>query len=85
MNSEEILSMLDQQQIDYQVVNHPAVYTAEEADKYTADYHFARAKNLFLHDKHHLLLCDVKRLSYLSYGRSPIVKSEKLIKIFAHL
>lgn len=90
MNSEEILSMLDQQQIDYQVVNHPAVYTAEEADKYTADYHFARAKNLFLHDKHHLYLVmmrddqrlDMKQLrQQLESGRLSFAKEQQLTAI----
>lgn len=90
MNSEEILSMLDQQQIDYQVVNHPAVYTAEEADKYTADYDFARAKNLFLHDKHHLYLVmmrddqrlDMKQLrQQLESGRLSFAKEQQLTAI----
>ena len=90
MNSEEILSMLDQQQIDYQAVNHPAVYTAEEADKYTADYDFARAKNLFLHDKHHLYLVmmrddqrlDMKQLrQQLESGRLSFAKEQQLTAI----
>lgn len=90
MNSQEILSMLDQQQIDYQVVNHPAVYTAEEADKYTADYDFARAKNLFLHDKHHLYLVmmrddqrlDMKQLrQQLESGRLSFAKEQQLATI----
>lgn len=90
MNSQEILSMLDQQQIDYQVVNHPAVYTAEEADKYTADYDFARAKNLFLHDKHHLYLVmmrddqrlDMKQLrQQLESGRLSFAKEQQLTAI----
>lgn len=82
--------MLDQQQIDYQVVNHPAVYTAEEADKYTADYDFARAKNLFLHDKHHLYLVmmrddqrlDMKQLrQQLESGRLSFAKEQQLTAI----
>lgn len=90
MNSEEILSMLDQQQIDYQVVNHPAVYTSEEADKYTADYDFARAKNLFLHDKQHLYLVmmrddqrlDMKQLrQQLESGRLSFAKEQQLTAI----
>lgn len=90
MNSEEILSMLDQRQIDYQVVNHPAVYTAEEADKYTADYDFARAKNLFLHDKQHLYLVmmrddqrlDMKQLrQQLESGRLSFAKEQQLTAI----
>lgn len=90
MNSQDILAMLDQQQIDYQVVNHPAVYTAEEADKYTADYDFARAKNLFLHDKHHLYLVmmrddqrlDMKQLrQQLESGRLSFAKEQQLATI----
>lgn len=46
MSSKEILDELTRLNIAYQLVNHPPVYTAEEADRYTADYDFARAKNL---------------------------------------
>ena len=49
MNKEEILQSLDVNKIKYQVINHPPVYTAEEADKYITDYEFSRVKNLFLH------------------------------------
>lgn len=59
MNKQEILQELDKNKIKYQVVNHPAVYTAEEADKYVKDYNFCRAKNLFLrtaNKKHYYLL-----------------------------
>lgn len=37
MNKEEILQSLDVNKIKYQVINHPPVYTAEEADKYITD------------------------------------------------
>ncbi|WP_295746997.1 prolyl-tRNA synthetase associated domain-containing protein [uncultured Limosilactobacillus sp.] len=90
MNPQEILTMLDHQQINYQVVNHPAVYTAAEADQYTADYHFARAKNLFLHDKHHLYLVmmrDDQRLEMkklrrqLAAGRLSFASEQQLTAI----
>lgn len=90
MNPADILAMLDHQRVDYQVVNHPAVYTAEEADKYTADYDFARAKNLFLHDKHHVYLVmmrddqrlDMKQLrQQLGAGRLSFAKEDQLIAI----
>lgn len=50
-NATKVLHALDKQKIQYQVINHPAVYTAEEADRYVADYQFIRAKNLFLRSK----------------------------------
>ena len=59
MNKEEILQSLDVNKIKYQVINHPPVYTAEEANKYITDYEFSRVKNLFLHTankKHYYLL-----------------------------
>lgn len=46
----EILNLLEQRNVAYQLVHHPAVYTAEEADRYVTNYDFARAKNLFLHN-----------------------------------
>ncbi len=44
---DDVLEYLNEQQIDYQLVQHPAVYTAEEADRYTKNYDFARTKNLW--------------------------------------
>lgn len=48
MNSQEILQLLDDHDISYQVFSHPAVYTSEEADKYLKDKDFAKCKNLFI-------------------------------------
>ncbi|WP_308558108.1 prolyl-tRNA synthetase associated domain-containing protein [uncultured Lactobacillus sp.] len=59
MNKQEILQKLDEEKIDYQVVNHPAVFTSEEADKYVKGYEFGRVKNLFLrtaNKKHYYLV-----------------------------
>lgn len=51
IDSREILQTLKQRQIDYQVINHPPVHTAAEADRYVQGYDFIKAKNLFLHAK----------------------------------
>lgn len=53
MDAQQILQLLDQAGIPYQVVKHPPVYTSEQADEYTKDYDFARTKNLFLTTSHH--------------------------------
>lgn len=90
INAKKIIAMLDQQGIDYQLVNHPAVYTAKEADKYTADYDFARAKNLLLADKHNLymvIMADDKRLdmkdlrAQLSAGRLSFAQDDQLTSV----
>ncbi|MGM9891877.1 prolyl-tRNA synthetase associated domain-containing protein [Limosilactobacillus sp.] len=63
----KIISLLKKSGIDYQVVRHPAVYTAAEADKYVTGYHFARAKNLFLQSKQGfflVMLQDNQRLDF---------------------
>lgn len=52
----EILNLLEQRNVAYQLIHHPAVYTAEEADRYVTDYDFARAKNLFLQNSHGFFL-----------------------------
>lgn len=49
MNKQNILQELNDNNIKYEVINHPAVYTAKEADGYVKDYDFGRVKNLFLH------------------------------------
>lgn len=48
MHTQEILQLLDDHDINYQVFSHPAVYTSEEADKYLKDKDFAKCKNLFI-------------------------------------
>lgn len=48
MNTQEILQLLDDHDISYQVFSHPAVYTSEEADKYLKDKDFAKCKNVFI-------------------------------------
>lgn len=90
IKSDDVLKYLNEHQIDYQLVQHPAVYTAEEADHYTANYDFARAKNLFLHDKHSLYLVmvqdnkrvDMKKLRQVANtGRLSFAKEQQLVDI----
>ena len=50
-NATSIYKYLDDEKINYQIVTHPPVYTAEQADKYVQKYQFARTKNLFLKNK----------------------------------
>ena len=40
MHTQEILQLLDDHDISYQVFSHPAVYTTKEADKYLKNEDF---------------------------------------------
>lgn len=46
-NAASVYEYLNAEKINYQIVTHPPVYTAEQADKYVQKYQFARTKNLF--------------------------------------
>ena len=48
MHTQEILQLLDDHDINYQVFSHPAVFTTKEVDKYLEDEDFAKCKNLFI-------------------------------------
>jgi Ala-tRNA(Pro) deacylase len=48
----ELLAYLDQQGIVYLRVEHPAVYTCAQADRYRPPLPAASTKNLFLRDRH---------------------------------
>ena len=50
-NAASVYEYLNAEKINYQIVTHPPVYTAEQADKYVQKYEFARTKNLFLKNK----------------------------------
>ena len=50
-NAASVYEYLNAEKINYQIVTHPPVYTAEQADKYVQKYEFARTKNLFLNLK----------------------------------
>jgi Ala-tRNA(Pro) deacylase len=50
-SEEELLNYLEQQQIAYQRIEHPPVFTCEQADQYRPDLPGVSTKNLFLRDK----------------------------------
>ncbi len=68
----DILADLD---IEYEKIDHPAVFTVEEAEKYDSEIDAGKCKNLFLRnykgDSHYLLIAestkkiDLKKLSSL--------------------
>lgn len=47
----DVFELLDKNRIDYELIEHPPVYTAKEADKYVAGRDVVKAKNLFLKSK----------------------------------
>ena len=50
-SEQEFLNYLNDNQFVYQRVEHPAVFTCEEADQYSAGIEAVHTKNLFLCDK----------------------------------
>lgn len=48
---EKVLHFLDELQIQYKIVEHPAAMTTEEADRYIEGYEGVRTKTLFLCNK----------------------------------
>ena len=86
-NATSVYNYLDNEKINYQIVTHPPVYTAEQADKYVQEY-FARMKNLFLKNKAGYYLVtilenkrlDMKKLKEnLSTSRFSFAHPEELI------
>lgn len=75
MNEQELYAYLDGMNISYDKLEHPAVFTVEEADLYTADAPGEGTKNLFLCDdkKKHYLLVTVpshKRVDIRTFGNN---------------
>jgi Ala-tRNA(Pro) deacylase len=88
----QILVLLKERQIPYQLINHPPVYTAVEADRYVNGYDFARAKNLFLRSRQGfflIMLPDNLRLNMrqlktqLGTSRLSFARPDELKKILA--
>lgn len=59
----KVIAELQQAGIGYQLIDHPPVYTAAEADRYVRGYQFARTKNLFLRagQEFYLVIIDESR------------------------
>ncbi|MCI5812898.1 MAG: prolyl-tRNA synthetase associated domain-containing protein [Lactobacillus sp.] len=66
VEADEVFKELENRQINYKVINHPAVYTTEEANQYLNGLSFARVRNLFLDNKDNyylVMIDDRKRLN----------------------
>lgn len=61
----EIIDYLNENKIEYEIAEHPAVYTVEEADALNLQHPEAGTKNLFLRD-------DKKRRYYLMVARENV-------------
>ena len=51
MNKEETIEYLKKENIDFTIIEHPAVFTVEEADRLSLPHREAHAKNLFIRDE----------------------------------
>ena len=51
MNQEELFEILNINKIQYKIIEHPAVFTCDDADKYTGNHPGIGTKNLFLSNK----------------------------------
>ncbi|SDO54991.1 prolyl-tRNA synthetase associated domain-containing protein [Desulforhopalus singaporensis] len=74
---QQLLAVLDENQIDYQNHEHPAVYTVEEAARHSDGIDGAHSKNLFLKDKKKNLFLVV------TLADKPVVLKEVATKIGA--
>ena len=87
----ELLAFLTSQGIPYQRIEHPPVYTCEQADLYRPKLPAVSTKNLFLRDKHgacYLVVTDcaktldLKQLGLLLHARKlHFASPEKLLNI----
>jgi Ala-tRNA(Pro) deacylase len=79
MKEKELLDFLRENRIPFERVEHPPVFTCEEADRYRMPLPAVHTKNLFLHDEGHahyylVVTCcgkrlDIRRLSDLLHVR----------------
>ena len=69
METKELLDYLDRHSIEYECLEHPPVYTSEEARRLIPERPGASAKNLFLRNKkgnqHYLFVCNDLKTSDL--------------------
>ena len=67
-SEEELLEYLRQHEIPYQRIEHPPVFTCDEAERYRPRFSSVSTKNLFLEDKHSnpfLLMTDCEKRTNL--------------------
>ncbi|MEL7660792.1 prolyl-tRNA synthetase associated domain-containing protein [Acetobacterium wieringae] len=73
-NAQKVFNVLNQLEIDYQVINHPPVYTCEELEQYIGGLEGAHCKNLLLRNKkgnrHFLVILEEsKQVDIKSFGK----------------
>lgn len=51
MNRKEVVEYLKKENISFELIEHPAVFTVEEADRLKLPHRKAHAKNLFIRDE----------------------------------
>ncbi|WP_125565799.1 prolyl-tRNA synthetase associated domain-containing protein [Companilactobacillus insicii] len=86
----QVTSYLDNLGIEYKMIEHPAVYTTEQADEYVKGMDVARIKSMFLTDKkkHNFYLfimgddhrLDMKKFGEVVDGKGIKMASEKSLK-----
>jgi len=74
-NAQKVFNVLDQLEINYQVINHPPVYTCEELEQYIEGLEGAHCKNLLLRNKkgnrHFLVILEEsKQMDIKNFGKS---------------
>ncbi len=80
---EQVFKELEKMGIEYEVVNHPPVFTTQEADAYIEGKEGVRSKTMFMSDKkkrnfYLLILDDSKRLDIKKIGEQINEKSLRL-------
>ena len=83
MNPEAVKEYLAQLGISYQTVEHPAVFTTEDADKYIEGLEGVRTKTMFMTDKkkkhfYLLIMDDNKRLDFREFQELIDAKGVKM-------
>ncbi|MDO4197563.1 MAG: prolyl-tRNA synthetase associated domain-containing protein [Erysipelotrichaceae bacterium] len=92
LNKEDIINLLKEKKIPFEVVEHKAVFTVEEAEELKLPHPEAGAKNLFLRDdkkrNYYLISCrdnlkvDIKNIQLkLNSRRLSFASEEDLMKI----
>lgn len=90
-----VLKYLDEKKIPYQMFEHPAVYTVEEAQKYADNIPGIHYKNLFLRNKngkkHYLLVLeenrkvDLKEIARIIHAKNLSFASKDRLKKYLDL
>lgn len=90
-----VLNYLNEKNIRYQMFEHPAVYTVEEAQKYADDIPGIHFKNLFLRNKngkkHYLLVLeenrkvDLKEIAQIIHAKNLSFASKDRLKKYLDL